>query len=669
MSPPSPLKPPPAINGSPTIAPQNAPEDISVKVEEEERIERRPFILEGRLGVGASIHGGPNGTLLAIDSIGNFGDFVDYEASGSMLFNLTEGKLKLRAGPQLRVAANIGDENSGGSSLYSIGAGPKAELDWRAFWGRGFFAGPSRFSLDFNAAYGFGNTTADTYSLHEQDGVELSVGAALNLVNVSFGGMEVGLDMFARTSSIYGDDFNTPFNSFGGALVFRSAEDKTKIYKRIEMCPANDQVDYAEKIQDFQAKNKLLREENAEQAQLVAAIKERLTSRKITREQMVEELRSGYEDYLANRSENPIADPKVRATMAQERFPDDFDPFLWQEVAPREIPDPLPTDCDELREIERRLRDENADLREQKGLLLGLARMGFIRLGVPEAVAAQYTSAIARLRDVNFRTNTPFGQKVDEGKKKDEPGYNQEADIKTIEASATAWAAAHPIDPATGLREAATQEEMEKVFGPLFPPGEDRTGKMRFQSVEILLDLSHALRDPAMKNMLIFLVGHTSSPGSDAHNMALSLRRVRALRAFMIMQGIPENRLFYDGRGETELIYKRDVLGGDKTNGMKAEYKNLARYGIKTNTQRKEEAMRRQAVNRRMEFFVSLPDSTDPAIQALIADPEIQAQMQAAGVIKPAPGGGAPPTGDVDTDDSSAGGGEASPSVTDGTGK
>lgn len=644
------------------------PKDVSVQVENSEEVRKRPFILEGRLGVGAAQHGDRNGTLLAIDSVSNLGDFTNYEWAASLLFNLNHGKLKFRVGPEIRGQVTTGDENTGGSTLYTFGVGPKVEADWKAIWGNHFFAGPSRVGLDFSVGYGTGTTTAGTFSLHDQGGLDLSAGLTANLMNVSMGGVEIGLDAFVRTSATYGGEFNTPFNTVGAQLVFRSTDDKIHVTKRYETCPANDQADYSQKIGEFKEKNRLLREENAELAQLVSAVKERLESKKITREKMVEEIRNGYQDYLANRKKDPIADQKVRENMAKEKFPDDFDPFLWKEVAPYEVPETLPVNCDELRDIERKLRDENADLREQKGLLIGLVRTGFVRLGVPETVAAQYTSAIARLRDVNFRTNTPFGQKAEESVRSNEPDYSKDADIASIEAAASAWVGNHPIDAKTGLREAAPQADMEKYFGPLFPPGEDRNHKMRFQSIEILNDLAQALRNPAMKDMLIFLVGHTSSPGSDAHNLALSKRRARAIRAFLIMSGIPENRMFWDGRGESELIYKRDVIGGgDRANRLDDEFTNLKRYGIKTNGQRREEALRRQAVNRRMEIFVGPVNSTDPAMQALFADPDIQGQMKAAGVIKAdaavTPGGN---KGDAD-DESSTGGGEASPSVGKGT--
>lgn len=618
---------------------------------------RRPFILDGRLSVGVSEHGGINGTLFDINPIGDFGEFTYFEGAASLLFNLLDGNpVQLRVGPRLSGAVNIGDENSGGSSLYSIRIGPRFEVDWRAAYGNSVIAGPSRIGIDLSVGYGAGTTTAETFSLHSQEGVDLSVGADVNLVNVSFGGIEVGLDFFFRTGMIAGSSFNTPFNTIGGLLAFRTAEEAPVAG---DLCTEEEQTDYTAQIQEFQEANAALREENAELAQLVAAIRTRLEAREITREDMVEELRAGFVDYLANREENPITDEAEATRLAEERFPDDFDPFLWQEVDPREIPDPLPEDCEALRNIERGLRDENAELRENRGLLTGLARMGFIRLGVPENVAESYTSAVARLRDVTFRTNTPFGQRAEESAARHEGGYNADADISSIDAAATAWASGHAIDPATGLREAAPSAELERVFGPLFPPGEGRDGASHFHSIEILHELATALRDPSMRNMLIFLVGHTSSPGSDAHNLALSRRRARAIRDFLIMEGLPETRLFYDGRGETELLYQRDVIGGNEpAHRMNAEFPTLRNYGIRTATQQREEALRRQGTNRRMEITIGYANSTDPAIQALMADPDIAAQLREAGII--APGASIAPAGGPETDDSGAGGGEAS---------
>jgi hypothetical protein len=524
---------------------------------------------------------------------------------------------------------------------------------------------------EWAVGYGVGTTTVDGgFQLHNQSGFAMIPRFDLNIFNVSAGPVEMGLDFFVQNPTVYGGEHNSGFLELGGALTFRGAIAPAPTVVQ-ETCSVEDRGDYTREIRRFQEANHQLREENAEHAQLVRAIRQRLEDRSITREEMVTELRRGYEDYLEHRRENPVADAAERTRQAQARFPDDFDPFLWQEVEPREVPEDLSgLDCERLRNLERGLRDENAELREQRGLLLGLARAGFIRLGVPPAVAEQYTSAIARLRDVNFRTNTPFGQRAEESARANESGYTSDADIHGIESAATAYAGAHPIDPRTGLREAAPAADLERVFGPLFPPGEGRDGRPHCQSVEILADLATALRHPSMRNMQIFLVGHTSSPGTDDHNLALSRRRARAIRAFLVMSGIPENRLFTDGRGETELIYQRDALGGthpEAAHQMTPEFATLRRYGITTLTQRREEAMRRQAVNRRMEITLCLPGSSDQACTALRNDPDIQTQMRAAGVLSSGASGSPQVSGAAsDIDDSSRGGGEAETSVSTG---
>ena len=49
---------------------------------------------------------------------------------------------------------------------------------------------------------------------------------------------------------------------------------------------------------------------------------------------------------------------------------------------------------------------------------------------------------------------------------------------------------------------------------------------------------------------VIVATGHTDWTGSDAYNMKLSLRRANAVKAFLVSKGIPESRVFVEGKGE-----------------------------------------------------------------------------------------------------------------------
>ncbi len=51
---------------------------------------------------------------------------------------------------------------------------------------------------------------------------------------------------------------------------------------------------------------------------------------------------------------------------------------------------------------------------------------------------------------------------------------------------------------------------------------------------------------------VIVATGHTDWTGSDAYNMKLSMRRAKAVKAFLVSKGIPEARVFVEGKGESQ---------------------------------------------------------------------------------------------------------------------
>ncbi len=53
---------------------------------------------------------------------------------------------------------------------------------------------------------------------------------------------------------------------------------------------------------------------------------------------------------------------------------------------------------------------------------------------------------------------------------------------------------------------------------------------------------------------VIVATGHTDSVGSDAYNMKLSLRRAKAVKAFLVSKGIQASRVFIEGKGERQPI-------------------------------------------------------------------------------------------------------------------
>ena len=51
---------------------------------------------------------------------------------------------------------------------------------------------------------------------------------------------------------------------------------------------------------------------------------------------------------------------------------------------------------------------------------------------------------------------------------------------------------------------------------------------------------------------VIVATGHTDWTGSEAYNVKLSMRRAKAVKAFLVSKGIPEARVFVEGKGEAQ---------------------------------------------------------------------------------------------------------------------
>jgi OOP family OmpA-OmpF porin len=53
---------------------------------------------------------------------------------------------------------------------------------------------------------------------------------------------------------------------------------------------------------------------------------------------------------------------------------------------------------------------------------------------------------------------------------------------------------------------------------------------------------------------VIIAVGHTDSIGTAEYNQRLSVRRAEAVRAYLVGRGIPSDRIYTEGRGETQPV-------------------------------------------------------------------------------------------------------------------
>ncbi|MFA6068317.1 MAG: OmpA family protein [Janthinobacterium sp.] len=65
---------------------------------------------------------------------------------------------------------------------------------------------------------------------------------------------------------------------------------------------------------------------------------------------------------------------------------------------------------------------------------------------------------------------------------------------------------------------------------------------------------------------VIVTVGHTDAVGSDAYNLKLSQRRAEAVKAYLVTQGVETNRVYTEGKGETQPVADNTTAAGRAKN-------------------------------------------------------------------------------------------------------
>jgi peptidoglycan-associated lipoprotein len=98
---------------------------------------------------------------------------------------------------------------------------------------------------------------------------------------------------------------------------------------------------------------------------------------------------------------------------------------------------------------------------------------------------------------------------------------------------------------------------------------------LRPRGRDILADVANCLKDGPLKNRTVTIVGRADKRGTEEHNHRLGANRADATRAYLIHQGVAENKLLVVSRGEegakgtdaeTMALDRRvDISLGDKT--------------------------------------------------------------------------------------------------------
>ncbi len=65
---------------------------------------------------------------------------------------------------------------------------------------------------------------------------------------------------------------------------------------------------------------------------------------------------------------------------------------------------------------------------------------------------------------------------------------------------------------------------------------------------------------------LIDIVGHADADGSDQYNLDLSRRRAESVAAYLNQRGVNANRIYYEGRGESQPIASNQTAEGKAQN-------------------------------------------------------------------------------------------------------
>ena len=60
---------------------------------------------------------------------------------------------------------------------------------------------------------------------------------------------------------------------------------------------------------------------------------------------------------------------------------------------------------------------------------------------------------------------------------------------------------------------------------------------------------------------VIIAVGHTDAVGTDAYNQKLSIRRSEAVKAYLVSKGIEKNRIYTEGKGESQPVADNSTSG------------------------------------------------------------------------------------------------------------
>ena len=138
--------------------------------------------------------------------------------------------------------------------------------------------------------------------------------------------------------------------------------------------------------------------------------------------------------------------------------------------------------------------------------------------------------------------------------------------------------AALEVDKAKAVADAPVRAR-PAAAAPAAPAPAAAPTKVTFSS-DALFDINKSVLKPEGKKNLddlvgkikgvnldvVIAVGHTDSMGTDEYNQRLSLARAEAVKAYLVNQGVPADRVRTDGKGESEPVATNDTAEGRAKN-------------------------------------------------------------------------------------------------------
>ena len=159
--------------------------------------------------------------------------------------------------------------------------------------------------------------------------------------------------------------------------------------------------------------------------------------------------------------------------------------------------------------------------------------------------------------------------------------WTDAADMVWKDGSGMCWKAGY-WTPAMAIEE-CDPDLMKKPMAPKEPMAKPRPRPVANKvtlAADVLFDFDKSVIKPEGRTRLddlvskisginlevVIAIGHTDSIGSAAYNQKLSVRRAESVKAYLVSKGIPANRIYTEGKGESQPVASNKTKEGRAKN-------------------------------------------------------------------------------------------------------